>query len=74
MGVRLDRRLAVTGWLTPSRNPNGDNLSLWAAAPAFPPAWRYTLTARRPRAGRVRGAGVRAETMPKLRRTPGERA
>ena len=46
--VRLDRRLAVTGWLTPSRNPNGDNLSLWAAAPAFPPAWRYTLTARRP--------------------------
>ncbi len=48
VGVRLDRRLAVTGWLTPSRNPNGDNLSLWAAAPAFPPEWRYTLTARRP--------------------------
>jgi hypothetical protein len=46
--VRLDRRLAITGWLTPSRNPNGDNLSLWGAAPAFPPAWGYTLTARHP--------------------------
>lgn len=68
--VRLDRRLTVTGWLTPSRNPNGDNLSLWAAAPVFPPAWRYTLTARRPSPS---GEGIRDQSMPKARRTPEEK-
>ncbi|MDQ3701027.1 MAG: hypothetical protein M3442_08930 [Chloroflexota bacterium] len=46
--VQLDRPLAVTGWLTPSRDPNDDNLSMWAAADAFPPAWAYTLTAQLP--------------------------
>lgn len=46
--VQLDRPLAVTGWLTPSRDPNDDNLSLWAAADSFPPAWAYTLTALLP--------------------------
>jgi hypothetical protein len=43
--VRLDRPLAVTGWLTPRRDPDGDNLSLWAAAAAFPPTWTYELIA-----------------------------
>jgi hypothetical protein len=48
--VRLDRPLGVTGWLTPRRDPDGDNLSLWAAAAAFPPAWAYELTASAPEA------------------------
>lgn len=46
--VRLDRPRAVTGWLTPSRDPDGDNLSIWAAAVTFPPAWAYKVTATVP--------------------------
>lgn len=48
MTVQVDRPLAVTGWLTPSRDPNDDNLSVWVAAATFPPSWTYTLTALLP--------------------------
>lgn len=46
--VTLDRPLAVTGWVTPSTDPNDDNVGLWAAADAVLPAWSYTLDAMLP--------------------------
>jgi hypothetical protein len=35
----------VTGWITPSSNPNDDNLGFWCAATEVLPAWSYRLTA-----------------------------
>jgi hypothetical protein len=43
--VRLDRPLAVTGWVTPSGDPNDDNVGFWAASAQVLPAWSYTLRA-----------------------------
>ncbi|RRR67973.1 MAG: hypothetical protein EI684_18200 [Candidatus Viridilinea halotolerans] len=45
IAITLDRPLAVTGWVTPSNDPNDDNVGFWAAADAVLPAWRYTITA-----------------------------
>lgn len=36
----------VTGWVTPSTNPNDDNVGFWCAATRVLPSWSYTLTAK----------------------------
>jgi hypothetical protein len=46
--VALDRPLPISGWVTPSDDPNDDNVALWAAADAILPTWRYTLHAYYP--------------------------
>jgi hypothetical protein len=45
IAVQLDRPLACLGWVSPSADPNDDNVGLWAGADAPLPAWRYTVTA-----------------------------
>jgi hypothetical protein len=34
----------VTGWMTPSSDPNDDNGSLWAATTEVPSSWSYDIT------------------------------
>ena len=49
LAVRLAQKpLAITGWVTPSRNPNDDNLALWAAAPRIRSSYAYEVAATRP--------------------------
>jgi hypothetical protein len=43
--VVLDRPMQITGWVTPSSNPNDDNVGWWAATDVVVPSWSYTLTA-----------------------------
>ncbi len=45
--IDLDRARQVWGWVTPSADPNDDNVGMWAAADTFVPSWSYTITARR---------------------------
>jgi hypothetical protein len=45
MLLTLDRPLAVTGWVTPTLDPNDDNVGLWAAANQVLAGWSYTVTA-----------------------------
>lgn len=44
--VTFDNPQTITGWVTPSADPNDDNVGLWAAVSAVPASWQYTLTAR----------------------------
>lgn len=41
--IALDRKLRVSGWVTPSRNPNDDNIGLWAASSCLLRSWSYTI-------------------------------
>jgi hypothetical protein len=60
IGVVLDRPLACAGWVSPSADPNDDNVGLWAAHDVPLPAWGYTVTATPgPKAVTRRGAGGR---------------
>jgi hypothetical protein len=45
--IELDRNATIAGWVTPSEDPNDDNVGLWAAAEEFLPAWSYKLRAMR---------------------------
>jgi hypothetical protein len=45
IGVALDRPLACAGWVSPSADPNDDNVGLWAASDHLLSRWRYTVTA-----------------------------
>jgi hypothetical protein len=57
IGVSLDRPLACAGWVTPSADPNDDNVGLWAGSDAMLPDWSYTVTASaEPRRGGDRTA------------------
>lgn len=46
--IDLDRRRRVGGWLTPGRDPSGDNVSLWVATSTIARAWSYTIHVRQP--------------------------
>ena len=43
--IALDRKLRVCGWVTPSQNPNHDNIGLWAASSRLLRSWNYTVIA-----------------------------
>lgn len=47
IGVVLDEPREITGWVTPSNDPNDDNAGFWAAAAEVVREWRYGITARR---------------------------
>jgi hypothetical protein len=42
--VRLDRPMLITGWVTPSTDPNDDNVGLWAASTEILRNWRLRIT------------------------------
>ena len=43
--VGFDRALAAGGWVTPSTNPDDDNVALWAASDGGLDAWHYEISA-----------------------------
>jgi hypothetical protein len=45
--IELDRQANTTGWVTPSEDPNDDNVGLWAATEELLPSWSYKLRAMR---------------------------
>ena len=45
--VTLDEPAQITGWVTPSNDPNGDNVGFWAASDQIIQSWRYEVTASR---------------------------
>ena len=42
--VTLNQARQITGWLTPSSNPNDDNVGFWAATNKVLPSWSYCVT------------------------------
>jgi exo-beta-1,3-glucanase (GH17 family) len=46
--IQLDKSRPITGWVTPSQNPNDDNVGLWAASDSVMHSWQYTLVAKKP--------------------------
>jgi hypothetical protein len=43
--VTLDEPRAVTGWVTPSTNPNDDNVGIWCATSFVDPSYTYEVKA-----------------------------
>ncbi len=43
--IELDEPRTVTGWVTPSEDPNDDNVGLWAATDEVLPSWSYRIHA-----------------------------
>lgn len=43
-----DVDLDITGWVTPSTDPNDDNVGLWAATDKVLPSWSYAITTSKP--------------------------
>jgi hypothetical protein len=44
IAVELDRPLQITGWVTPCKDPNDNNVALWAASRSLMSSWSYTIT------------------------------
>jgi hypothetical protein len=44
--VLLDRPMPVNGWVTPTSDPDDDNIGIWAASDIVLTEWGYTLVAR----------------------------
>lgn len=44
--VNLDRTAQVTGWVTPSTDPNNDDVGFWAASDQITRSWQYTIIAK----------------------------
>jgi len=44
--VTLDEPMQITGWVTPSSDPNGDNVGFWAASNQIIRSWQYTVIAK----------------------------
>lgn len=44
--VTLDEPIQITGWVTPSSDPNGDNVGFWAASNQIIRSWQYTVIAK----------------------------
>jgi hypothetical protein len=42
--IALDRPLLVGGWVTPSEDPNDDNVGLWAGTDSLLNSWRFSIT------------------------------
>lgn len=45
--ILLDSARPITGWVTPSTDPNDDNVGFWAASEQIVRSWRYTIVVRR---------------------------
>jgi len=45
IAIELDEPMTVRGWVTASKNPNDDNVGLWAASDAVLSSWSYTIRA-----------------------------
>jgi len=46
--VQMDQNVKITGWVTPSNNPNNDNVGFWGALNNFVSTWSYQLISRAP--------------------------
>ena len=44
--VTLDQPMQITGWVTPSNDPNDDNVGFWAASNQIVRSWQYTVIAK----------------------------
>lgn len=44
--VVLDQNQLITGWVTPSNDPNDDNVGFWAASNTVLRSWTYTVSAK----------------------------
>ncbi len=44
--VTLDEPMQITGWVTPSNDPNDDNVGFWAASNQIIQSWQYTVIAK----------------------------
>lgn len=44
--VTLDEPMQITGWVTPSSDPNDDNIGFWAASDQIIQSWRYKVIAK----------------------------
>ncbi len=42
--IKLDRDYPLTGWQTPSTDPNDDNIGVWAASDTLLRRWNYQIT------------------------------
>ncbi len=43
--IHLEKPMPVTGWVTPSKDPNDDNLGFWAASDQIVSFWKYRVIA-----------------------------
>jgi len=43
--ITLNTTMSITGWVTPSTNPNDDNVGMWPSLNTVPESWNYTITA-----------------------------
>ncbi len=46
MTITLDTPMPITGWVTPTSNPNNDNIGMWPASDTVLSSWSYTITAK----------------------------
>lgn len=46
--IVLNRELTIAGWVTPSADPNDDNVGLWASSTTVLRDWNYEIVARVP--------------------------
>lgn len=44
--IALDEPMMITGWVTPSDDPNDDNVGFWAATDRMLRSWQYRITAK----------------------------
>jgi len=44
--ILLDKPMTITGWVTPSDDPNDDNIGFWAAPDGMLRSWQYRITAK----------------------------
>jgi hypothetical protein len=44
--ITLAQSRLVTGWATPSKDPNDDNIGFWAASDQIVRSWEYTITVK----------------------------
>jgi len=45
--IELDRQAQITGWVTPTDDPNDDNVGFWAAAEELLKSWSYNIRVMR---------------------------
>lgn len=45
--INLSQPMQIAGWVTPSNDPNDDNVGLWAASDTLLSSWRYQIVASR---------------------------
>jgi hypothetical protein len=45
--IAFDTPMMITGWVTPSDDPNDDNIGFWAATDRMLRSWQYSIIAKR---------------------------